>query len=264
MFRVRIAETVTGIIQQEVSLASNPTFNVELCQKGSWGVDLVLDEVINKKSDLASYATSDKYSWIIQWDDYVIQAGPPTSCSFDSSTRKLSVQGTGIGGLLDQRVLRASGGTASDLSNSNNNLSYTAQTMRAIAASMLVNATTGSGYTLNVTYPTTPEAGTHTRNYYGYSSTSVWQRLTELSQVDQGLEFVFTPFLDGSSPRKLYWNLVTGNPKITGNSNNMWDFGGALGDISIDINSSIGPVHRAYTRGSGVDSATLYGYAENS
>lgn len=264
MFRVRIAETVTGNIVQEVSLSSNPTFTAELCQKGSWGVDIILDEVINKKADLATYATSDKYSWIIQWDDFVIQAGPPTSCSFDQNSATLKVQGSGIGAIFDQRIVRASGGLASNPSDPTGNLSYTNQTFRAIAMSLVQNSIGMSGYGLNITGPTIPEVGTSTRNYFGYSGATVWQRLTELSQVQNGLDYVFTPYLDGSTPKKLYWQLTTGNPQISLNSNSVWDYGGAMGSINVDINAAIGPVHRSYVKGSGIDADTMWGYDVNS
>lgn len=198
-WRVSIAETLTGRIVAAVQPADLPTFTRELCGKGDWSVSLIVDKEINRSIDLHTYATSDAYSWIIDYGGYILQAGPVTSATYSESDHKLSVSGSGIGGLLDQRVLRNHTGDPAAITDPANNLSYTGLTLATILRNLIVENLAQRNYHLPITVPD-PETGEAERNYEAADLATVWDRITKLAEVINGPELWFSGGANGTYP----------------------------------------------------------------
>lgn len=259
-WRVLIAQTTTGTILADAAPRDRPSFGRKLTNKGSWTVNVIPDDSANASIDFHTYTDAGKYSWIVLCDDYVVQAGPVWTYQFDENTRNLSVSGTGIQGIFDRRVLRNRTGTASNIVHVNNDLVLNNFSLRGIAREIVNANLRQAGYGLPVDIPTA-EPGTHKRTYQGYDLAMVWDRLDELSKVIDGPELDFRPYLV-STGNAIRWELLIGGPKLgVQNSTAVWDYGGALGAIDVDVNGGASPCMKAWVKGSGTERTMIAGYA---
>jgi hypothetical protein len=261
-WRVLIADTVTGNILSDVTPRDSPSFSRKVTDKGTWTVNVLPEDRANYAVDLHTYVDAGHYSWIVLCDDYICQAGPVFTYQFDENTRNLSASGTGIQGLFDRRALRNPAGPANNIVHVNNDLVLTNFTLRGIGREIVNANLTQTGYGLPIDVPAA-ETGTNTRTYFGYDLATVWDRLDELSKVDSGPEIDFRPYLT-SAGNQVRWELVIGSPTL-GNqtSTGVWDYGGALGQIDVDVNGSASPCTKAWVKGSGTERTMLAGYASN-
>ncbi len=119
-----------------------------------------------------------------------------------------------------------------------------------------------SGYGLPIDLPA-PEAGTNTRSYYGYDLARVWDRLDDLAKVIDGPELDFWPYLVPGE-NKLRWQMLIGSPLLGDQqSAAVWDYGGALSTIDVDVNGSVSPCTRVWVKGSGSERGLMTGFAED-
>lgn len=262
-WRALVVDTLTGTVQADVVMSGIPQFNRALCQAGTWQVDLVVDEATNRGVDFHTYTRPGVYSWVVLYGDVPVQGGPVWTYGFTEATRVLSVAGSGMGGVFSRRVLRNPAGNASAITTGGNDLAYTGLSLRGILMKILADNLAQPGYNLPIDL-TASEAGSSVRNYYGYELAMVWDRITELSQVNGGPEFDIGPYLtaNGSAVR---WYVSVGTPQIGDpNTNATWDYGAALSAIDVDVNGSAQPVSRVWVKGAGSDAAMLTGYAASS
>lgn len=259
-WRVLIAETVTGNILTDVTPRDLPSFSRKLTDKGTWTVNVLPEDRANSTVDFHAYTDAGRYSWIVLCDEFVVQAGPVWTYQFDENTRNLAASGTGIQGIFDRRVLRNATGTPENIVHVNNDLTLTNFSLRGIAREIVNANLTQSGYGLPIDVPAA-ETGTNTRTYFGYDLAMVWDRLDELSKVQNGPEMDFRPYIT-SAGNHLRWELMIGSPTL-GNqtSTGVWDYGGALGQIDVDVNGSASPCTKAWVKGSGSERTMLAGYA---
>lgn len=262
-WRALIAETVTGKIVSDCTPRDLPKFDRKLTDKGSWTINVVPDDKANAAVDFHTYTDAGKYSWLVMCDDLVPQAGPVVTYQYDENTRNLSVSGTGIQGIFDRRVLRKATGAPDNIVHVGNDLAITSKSLRGIAREIVAANLAQTGYGLPVDVPAT-ETGTSTRTYLGYDLANVWDRLEELSKVENGPELDFRPYLT-SNGNAIRWEMLIGAPKL-GNqtSTAVWDYGGALGQIDVDTNGSASPCMKAWAKGSGTERTLIVGYAANS
>jgi hypothetical protein len=261
-WRLLIADTVTGTILAEATPRDTPSFSRKITDKGTWTVNVMPEDSANSAVDFHTYVAAGRYSWIILCDDYVTQAGPTFTYQFDENTRNLAVSGTGIQGLFDRRVLRNAAGPANNIVHVNNDLVLNNFTLRGIAREIISANLAQTGYGLPIDVPA-PEVGTNTRTYFGYDLATVWDRLDELSKVDNGPEVDFRPYIT-SAGNQIRWELMIGSPKLGSlNSTGVWDYGGALGQIDVDVNGSASPCTKAWVKGSGTERTMLAGFASN-
>lgn len=259
-----IAETVTGLIVADVQPRDLPSWSRKITDKGSWTINVLPDDRANVSVDLHSLTAAGKYSWLVLYDDQIVQGGPVFTYQYDENTRNLSVSGTGIQGLLDRRVLRKYTGPATNIVHVDNDLSVQGQTLGDIALKVVANAVAGSGYFLPIDIPTPATSSAHVRNYLGYDLATVWDRLTDLAKSDNGPEMDFSPHLD-SAGTHVEWDMLVAR-NSTGklgyqSSTSVWDYGGALGAIDVDVNGSASPCTTVWVRGSGSERALMVGYA---
>jgi len=263
-WRTLIAETITGVIVADVSPRDLPSFSRKVTDKGSWTINVLPDDRDNAALDLHTYTSAGKYSWLVLHDEQVMQGGPVATYQYDEHTRNLSVSGTGIQGLLDRRVLRKFDGPPHNIVHVNNDLSLQGQTLGDIALQIVANSVAGDGYALPIEIPTPVTSVGHVRNYLGYDLATVWDRLTDLAKNDAGPEMDFAPSLDDTGT-SVSWAM-----RVARNSSGqlgypyapaVWDYGGALGAIDVDVNGAASPCTTVWARGSGAERALIVGYA---
>lgn len=261
-WRAWVAETITGLVVADVVLAENPQFERAINDKGSWTVALHIDERLNRRDDFVTYVRPAWYSWIVAYDDRPIQAGPVWTHGFNEEDRKLTVSGSGMAGMMDRRVVRRAGGMPHKITDPSNDLAYRNLSLPGIMRALVADNLAQDGYGLPIDLPS-PESGTAERNYYGYSLAMMWDRMSELAEVINGPEFDLAPvFINNGTAMR--WQLRVGGPYLgDAESPAVWDYGGALSHIDVDVNGSAAPITRSYVKGSGEDAAMLTGYAQN-
>lgn len=261
-WRVMVAETVTGKLLADVTPRDLPSFSRAVTDKGTWTINVLPEERNNTHLDLHSFTDAGRFSWIITYDDYVVQAGPVWTYTYDENTRNLSISGSGLQGIFDRRVLRNPNGHTAIVHESED-LVLTNLSLRGIAQAIVQANLAQPGYGLPIDLPATPEAGTNTRTYEGYDLAQVWQRLKELSEVINGPEIDFAPYIvEGAN--LIRWSMAAGSPTLGDQTTAaVWDYGGALSQIDVDVNGSASPCTRVWVKGSGTERALLTGYAED-
>lgn len=260
-WRCMIANTSDGTIVSDVALSSYPGFTRKLNDMGSFNVSCRVDAPENASVDFHTYA-SPKYCWIVAYDSYIAQAGPVWSYHFDDHTRVLSVQGSGIGGMFSRRVTRNSAGTTA-IVDASQDLSYSNLSLRAIMGKLVSDNMAQTYGALPITTSNLTETGTNTRTYYGYDLKSLADNMRDLANVDQGPEFEFSPAFT-SAQNAVTWSLNVGSPTLGDQaSNGVWDYGGSLSTIDVDVNASVSPVSRVWVKGTGSERALLTGYYQD-
>ncbi|MBB5159906.1 hypothetical protein [Saccharopolyspora phatthalungensis] len=158
-------------------------------------------------------------------------------------------------------MLRNPNGTAA-ITDPSEDCIYSDRTLRGIMRAMVLDNLSQDGFMLPLDLPAT-ETGTATRTYYGYELTTVWERMQDLTNVIDGPEFDFQPYFV-SGTNMVRWQMLIGGP-LLGNQQTtaVWDYGGALGSIDVDVNGSTSPAARVWVKGSGTDRSLLTGYAED-
>ncbi|WP_134664018.1 hypothetical protein [Amycolatopsis sp. CFH S0078] len=260
-WRVMVAETVTGNLLADVTPRDLPSFSRKLTDKGQWTVNVVPDDPSNAGLDFQSLTDAGRFSWLIMYGTVVVQAGPTFTHTYDENTRTLSVSGTGVQGLFDRRVLRNSTGHTA-IVNTSEDLTISNKSLRGIAREIVAANLAQTGFGLPIDLPA-PETGTNTRTYYGYDLAKVWERLDDLSKVINGPELDFWPYLVPGQ-NKLRWQMLIGSPLLGDQqSAAVWDYGGALSAIDVDVNGSASPCTRVWVKGSGTERGLLTGFAED-
>lgn len=256
-----VAETTTGTLLADVTPRDLPSFTRKLTDRGQWTVNLVPDDSANASLDFHALTDAGRFTWVIMCGSVVVQAGPTFTYSFDENSRALSVSGTGIAGLFDRRVLRNSAAYTSIVDTSED-VTISNRSLRGIAREIVAINLAQTGYALPIDLPA-PETGTNTRTYYGYDLAGVWNRLDDLSKVINGPEIDFWPYLVPGQ-NKLRWQMLIGSPLLGDQqSAAVWDYGGALSAIDVDVNGAASPCTRVWVKGSGTERSLLTGYAEN-
>lgn len=267
-WRALVAETVTGLIVSDVVLKGRPQFKRALCDKGSWQVELNIGEGANRGTDFHPYVENGaRYSWVIAYDEYICQAGPVRSHAFTEESRTLSVAGSGLGGILGNRVSRGQGVAGGDVMKSQADLTYSTLSLKGIACALVSVATsdwpTRPGYALPLTVPTpTSFPGDEDYTYYGYDLRYTWDNLADLAEEENGIEFDFAPyFVPGEN--RIAWEFLVESPRL-GNQESLavWDYGGALSRIDVDVNSSAAFPTSVWVKGSGSERELKVGYAQ--
>jgi hypothetical protein len=270
-WRCLVAETTTGLIVAELNPADAPDWTSEINSKGTWGVSLRLgpEPGANPKEDTLNYATAGRYAWVIVYNNTPLQAGMPADGGYEQKTRTLSVSGTGIASLFDNRSVRAPNGTPATIANSANNLAITGATKRRIIrelfAQSLADTNSGAGLPFDITDAAT-ETGTESRSYAAADLTSFLRRLTDEADDNQGPEFIVRPYFTavGGAPA-IGWKAAIGSP-LLGNQNldASWELNAAFSTIDVDYNMSVPIPHRVWVKGAGDGPVSIFGYAENS
>ncbi|MFE0021899.1 hypothetical protein [Amycolatopsis sp. NPDC059021] len=260
-WRVMVAETTTGTLLADVTPRDLPSFTRKLTDRGQWTVNVMPDDAANTNTDFHALTDAGRFTWAILCGPVVVQAGPTFTYSYSESTRTLSVSGTGIAGLFDRRVLR-NAVLYTSIVNPSEDVTISNRSLRGIARDLVAINLAQNGYGLPIDLPA-PETGPNVRTYYGYDLAKLWDRLDDLSKVLEGPELDFWPYLVPGE-NKLRWQMLIGSPLLGDQqSAAVWDYGGALSAIDVDVNGSASPATRVWVKGSGNERGLLTGYAED-
>lgn len=199
--------------------------------------------------------------------DQVIEAGPIWARIWDLAAGTLTLQATGIRAIFDHRLLVShlidwltpGIGPASQLS-------WTGLSLGTIAKRAVAEALAQTGGALPIVLPD-DVAGVHERNYDGFDLAMVGQRLTELSQVENGPEIQFDPRLTAA---RLEWAMRTGSEEDPTLHQTGLDWvvdlrvpRGNLGGLKVTEDASAMTL-RALAKGPGIAQATLVSRAATS
>lgn len=263
-----VYKTTTGRVLYDVDLAADPSWSCALNGTNDGG------QVVTPLSDRAA-ATKVRewaerwYSSIaVLWDGVVCQAGPITQAPelvFVDSEPCMVVSFKGFWENLNQRVLHHKAwNPATGITDATANLTIN-DSLPNIAREIVSQATTmtvRAGSALPVDLPVAVTSDSNTRTYYGYSTASAGQRLQELTQVENGPDVFFRPYVTTlSGDRYVRHQMMIGNPYLTqGGSPPKFDLGGSMVDVGVAGDSSP-MITTAFVKGTGNESGQLYGYA---
>lgn len=258
-WRVLVAETLTGDIIADIVPRDLPAFTRAITDKGAWTVNVIPHDRHNQHLDLHALTDVGRYSWVVAYGNYICQAGPVTTYQYDENTHNLSVSGTGLQGLFARRVVRNVNGGNTAITHTSQDLSYTNLTLASVARNLVEENMKQEFYELPLDLPAV-QTGTNERTYQGYDLATVWDRLEELADVIDGPEIDFWPAFQGLQ-NKVRWHMITGNPLLGDQeSAAVWDYGGALTAIDVDVNGSASPCMRVWSKGSGSEREMKVGF----
>lgn len=261
-WRVLVAKTTTGEIVGDIRASDSPKFERRISDPGSYSVDVYIGHGANTAADLHEFTETGRYSWIVAFGDHICQAGPVWTWQVSDQERKLSVSGSSISSLFDKRILRNPHGHTA-ITDPSEDLILRDLSVRGLLAELVRANLAQRGYQLPVVAPEA-ERGPESITYYGYDLATVWDRVTDLAERDNGPEFDFAPvFADGG--RKVRWRLDIGAP-LLGDQNApvVWDYGSAVGPIDTDVDGAHTPASRVWVKGAGEGRNLLTGVAEDS
>ncbi|MFD9893319.1 hypothetical protein ACFWY9_28575 [Amycolatopsis sp. NPDC059027] len=252
----------------EVFLSADPTWETEIGQKGSWGVELYLGTP-NSKDNVLTYMTSGAHSWVLLYKDIPIQGGMPGDGSFSQDKRTLNVSGPGMLGVFDNRIVRAAGASPSTITSSDNNYSLAGVSSRRVLSELVSRSLADSASGAGLPFDTTDgasETGSTARSFAAWDFNTVLKKMNDETDAVGGCEFIVRPYLYFvSGAPYIGWKLALGSP-LLGDASlaAVWEFGAAFGNIDVDYNLSIPRPHRVWSKGSGDGGSAVVGYAENS
>ncbi|GAA2812740.1 hypothetical protein [Saccharopolyspora taberi] len=260
-WRVLVAQTTTGEIVGDIRASDVPKFERRISDPGSYTVDVYLGNGANTAADLHEFTETGRYSWIVAYGDYICQAGPVWTWQFSDQERKLSVSGSNVSSLFDKRILRNPHGHTA-ITDPSEDLILRDLSVRGLLAELVRANLAQRGYQLPITIPEA-EPGPESITYYGYDLATVWDRMTDLAERDNGSEVDFAPeFVDGG--RQIRWRLDIGDPLLGDqNTGAVWDYGSVIGPIDTDVDGATTPASRVWVKGAGEGRNLLTGVAED-
>lgn len=265
-------DTVTGRVLFELDLASEPDWSARINDVGGWKLTVPLE---------GGSKTAKVREWCVPWrfsvaivrgrgvpTDTVCQAGPIVAYAPDDSRPVHTVSGKGFWENLNHRILHNRSwnpataritATSADLT-INDSLPNIARSIVDHATSM----TFRPGSALPVDLPTPTAVGTNTRTFHGYEMAFVGTRLQELTQVDNGPDVLFQPYLTVvGGLRYIRHRMLIGNPYLTQPGVPLlFDYRSNLVKLTIAGDGS-DQANTAFVKGTGNEAGQLYGYSNS-
>lgn len=138
----------------------------------------------------------------------ILNAGPITNWSFDSETSILEITGAGLPAYFEHRYLVQAGRIPDPMVS----LDWTKLSLGSIAGRVVTQTMAHPGGNLPIVIP--PDvAGTNERHYKGYDMGQVWERLTQLMEVQNGPDLMFQPRMKDES--HIEWQMRIGDPLLS-------------------------------------------------
>ncbi|WP_336156634.1 hypothetical protein [Amycolatopsis sp. VC5-11] len=261
-----VYETVTGRVLYDLDLLAEPDWSALINDAGGWKVAVPLDGG-PRTARVREWCVPDRHSVAVLRGDFVCQAGPITPYQPDSETTDFTVSGKGIWDILDRRVLHnaawnpASGQRLTDPAADitiNGSLPYIAREI----VNHQINMSFIPGSNLPIDLPTISPGGGNTRTYHGYDQAYGGARLRELTQVDQGPDMFFQPYLTTvGGQRYIRHRLLVGNPYLVQPGVDLRFFYRRT-LTKLDIAGGVKPgAVRSFVKGAGNEAGQLYGTA---
>ncbi len=261
-----VYSTTSGRIIYDLDLADDPEWSVRVNDTGGGRITVPL---------LGGARTVQVREWCVPWrysiavllGDHVCQAGPIVPYAPVPDKPHLQVAFKGLWELFHRRLLHNENWNpaTAKITDSSADLSIT-DSLPNIARTIVDHALgwhhrPGSDLPLDLP-AVLPGGGTNVRNYHGYETASAGQRLQELTQVDNGPDVLFQPYLTTSGGvRFIRHRMLIGNPLLVQLGGALrFDYNSTL--VSLDIaGDGTNQANSVFVKGSGQDAGTLFGYA---
>lgn len=258
--------TKTGAVLDELPLAMTPPWLQLINDPGSWtcyvpvgGTGLPKDKYLEYTEQEWKIGVAVCYGSGLP-TDVVCQAGPilPSSGYGMVENRPVAqLGGTGFWGLLNARLQVASGWNGTAVTSAGGADTTYTSSLQGIAVGILNNAVARDPLPLDIPAAI---AGTNTRTYHGYEFATVGQRLAELTQVQNGPDIVFQPYLAANGSQIRHQALI-GNPTLGQPSNALrFDYPGNISSIMPTRDPSK-MAKTVYVKGNGVEYNMLWASA---
>lgn len=263
-----VYQTSTGRVLYDVDLVADPTWSAALNGSNeSWQLTTPIEDRADAIR-VREWAERWFCSVAILWDNQVCQAGPITQNPDFVMTNDMpavAVTGKGFWENLNQRVLHnRTWNPSSGITSATADLTIN-DSLPNIAREIVyqaTNMTVRSGSALPVDLPAAIASNSNTRTYHGWETASAGQRLQELTQVENGPDVYFRPYLTTvGGVRYIRHQMLIGNPfLLQGDAPPFFDLGSSMVDLGISGDSS--PlITTTFVKGTGNEAGQLYGYA---
>lgn len=261
-------QTTTGRVMYDIDLAADPTWSAALNGNNEgWQVSMPLTDraAANKARECSErwYA-----SVAVFWDGQGCQGGPVTQnpdMGFINDMPVAVITGKGFWENLNQRTMHnKTWDPATGITSSTADLTIT-DSLPNIAREIVNQATSWTvrpGSALPVDLPTAVASDSNTRTYHGYETASAGQRLQELTQVENGPDVLFQPYLTTiAGQRYVRHRMMIGAPYLSqAGQPPKWDLGSSMANLNVAGDSS--PlITTSFVKGTGNEAGQLYGYA---
>ena len=265
-YAAMVYDTVTGRVLYDLDLVAEPEWSSLINDTGSWKISVPLDGG-PRTARVREWCVPDRFSVAVLLGDFVCQAGPITPYQPEDDTTVFTLAGKGIWDILDRRTLHnaafnpASGMRLTDPA-ADVNLGGTLPRIAREIVNHQINMQYILGSHLPIDLPDIPEDGQNVRTYHGYDIAPGGQRLRELTQVENGPDVLFQPYLTTSGgQRYIRHRMLIGSPYLVQPGVDLqFTYRRTLANLTIAGGTSPTAV-RAFVKGTGNEAGQLYGTA---
>jgi hypothetical protein len=264
-----VYQTTTGRVLYDVDLVADPGWATAL---NGWDDSWQVVTPLQNRADatkVREWAERWFCSVAVLWDDVVCQAGPITQnpeFGFTEDLPTITVSGKGFWENLNQRTLHARtwNPATAPISDVTADLAVT-DSLPNIAINIVYHATSmvsRDGSALPVDYAALVASDSNTRTYHGWEAASAGQRLQELTQVENGPDVYFRPYLTNvAGVRYVRHQMLVGTPYLVQSGLPLkFDLGSSMVDLGVAGDSSP-MVTTSFVKGTGNEAGQLFGYA---
>jgi hypothetical protein len=261
-------QTTTGRVLYDVDLVGSPTWSAALNGTNeAWQLHTPLEDN-GDRVKVREWAERWFSSVAIFWDGQGCQAGPITQNPEFGIVNEMPVAiitGKGFWENLNQRTLHnRTWNPTAGITSATADLTIT-DALPNIAREIVYQSTNWTvrlGSALPVDLPTPVASSSNTHTYHGYETASAGQRLQELTQVENGPDVFFQPYLVMTAGvRYVRHRMLIGNPYLLqGGAPPLFDLGSSTVDIGVAGDSSP-MITTSFVKGTGNEAGQLYGYA---
>jgi hypothetical protein len=177
-----------------------------------------------------------RFSLVLKWGNNTVWAGPYINMSRPSPDH-IELNGAEIAKIFTKRPLIKPGATSAvDVTA---DTVFSGATKSHVAAALITQAMSGTGYNLPITVTDLTAPGTDGRIYYGYDLANYWEKLSALMAEVDGPEIRFDPQVSpGVDGDYLSWVTQIGGPHV-GRSVTTWVFDSSVNSVvGMDVDGS--------------------------
>ncbi|ACU39454.1 hypothetical protein [Actinosynnema mirum] len=211
LWRCLLADTVTGRIIGTAPYEGTPGWQYGVNLGGQVQITVPARKVDRLPADLHAMFEPWRVTLAMVYGRFVVQAGPIMTYRWDDDAGALTVGAGGLWAVLNRRVLKSS--HQGSITEAEADVVLAGLSLGTIAKRLVQHAETSDAYGgLPIAYPD-DVTGAHERTYYGYDLAMVGERLTQLTQVDQGPDVELRPRF-ATAPGFLEWEMRIGAPML--------------------------------------------------
>ncbi|PKV95929.1 hypothetical protein ATK30_6862 [Amycolatopsis echigonensis] len=261
-------DTVTGRFLADIDLQTDPTWSARINDTGGWQIVAELQDRAHRDV-VRGWCVPWRTSVAILYGATVCQAGPIVGYAPSDSQPQVQISGKGIWEMFNHRLLfnAAWDPTAKPITDPSADFTVNGPLYK-IARELVNNAMNWqhrAGGGLPIDLPAqVPDDYSNTRTWHGWEMATPGQRLQELTQVQNGPDVLFQPYLTVVNGfRTIRHQLLIGSPYLQQRGVPLnFNFGNTLVSMTVQGDGT-SQANSAFVKGTGNEAGTLYGYATN-